>query len=118
MDNDRIKILLKATKSKLLWNGEVVVDRFEEELVVNDETKDDIASQLVNADLNGRIAETLGLTLDNGSQLVSSCPFEPDEMWIDFGNDWVINLVHGRCKTYDNTCRKIKVEGSLDNVSL
>ena len=53
MNNDRIKILLKATKSKLLWNGEVVVDRFDEELVVNDETKDDIANQLVNADLNG-----------------------------------------------------------------
>ena len=108
MDNNRIKIFLKATKSKLLWNGEVI----------NDETKDDIASQLVNADLNGRIAETLGLTLDNGSQLVSSCPFEPDEMWIDFGNDWIINLVHGRCRTYDNICRKTKAEESLDNVSL
>lgn len=118
MDNDRIKILLKATKSKLLWNGEVVVDTFEQELQLNEDTRVEIENQLVKADVEGRAAEQLGLTLDNGGQLISLCNFHPDEMWIDLGNYWIIELVHGRCRTYDNICRKKKVEGSSDNVGL
>ena len=119
MDNDRIKIFLKATKSKLLWNGEVVVDTFEQELQLDENTRVEIENQLVKADIEGRTAEQLGLTLDNGGQLISLCNFHPDEMWVDFGNDWIIQLVHQRTMTYDSICKKtvarkeIKTHGSV-----
>lgn len=59
MNNDRIKILLKATKSKLLWNGEVVVDIFEQELQLDEDTRVEIENQLVKADIEGRATEQL-----------------------------------------------------------
>lgn len=106
MDNNRNKILLKATKNKLLWNGEVVVDTFEQELQLDEDARVEIENQLVKADVEGRAAEQLGLTLDNDGRLISLCNFHPDEMWIDFGNDWIIQLVHQRCMTYDSICKK------------
>lgn len=104
---------LRARRSKLLWNGKIEVDNFETAFKTSEETAINISNELVNADLAGKTRVSLDHYLNDQYQTevraqIELCQWAPDDIWLDFGNDWHINLVHQKCRTYDSICVKLQ----------
>ena len=104
---------LRARRSKLLWNGKIEVDNFEIAFKTSEETAINISNELVNADIAGKTRVSLDRYLNDQDQKEASaqiehCPWVPDDIWLDFGNDWHISIVHQKCRTYDSICMKMQ----------
>jgi hypothetical protein len=104
---------LRAKRSKLLWNGKIEVDNFEIAFKTSEETVINISNALVNADLAGKTRVSLDRHFNDQDQKeaitqIELCPWDPDDVWLDFGNDWHICFVHQKCRTYDYICVKIQ----------
>lgn len=104
---------LRARRSKLLWNGKIEVDNFEIAFKTSEETVANISKELVNADLVGKTRVSLDRYLNSQYQKeantqIEICPWDPDDVWLDFGNNWHISFVHQKCRTYDHICVKMQ----------
>lgn len=104
---------LRARRSKLLWNGKIEVDNFEIAFKTSEETVANISNELVNADLVGKTRVSLDCYLNSQDQKeantqIELCPWDPDDVWLDFGNNWHISFVHQKCRTYDHICVKMQ----------
>lgn len=104
------KIWLRGTRKKLAWNKEIIVDRFEREIKLDDKIKTEIAEKLVNADVRGcdsvDMSWEFSAIRDPGSTLYRIPVYLVDEMWIDFGNGWKMFLVENKSRTYTEICKK------------
>ena len=96
-----IKPIFKASRIKLLWNGEVAVDIFEKALDCPERIKDAVAEKLVEADLlnenemplpNGFFGEWLNVVMPCREDL----PWKADEIWISFEDKWRIYLMSNK----------------------
>lgn len=104
---------LRARRSKLLWNGKIEVDNFEIAFKTSEEAVTNISNELVNADLVGKTRVSLDRYLNSQGQKevytqIELCPWDPDDVWLDFGNNWHIRFIHQKCKTYDSICVKMQ----------
>lgn len=105
---------LRARRSKLLWNGKIEVDNFEIAFKISEKTTINISNELVNADIAGKTRVSLYHYFNDQEQKETSaqieelCPWAPDDVWLDFGNDWHISIVHQKCITYDSICVKMQ----------
>lgn len=106
------KIWLRCNRRKFTWNKEIIVDRIEREIKLDDKLKAEIAEKLVNADIRGFDSVDLSRNLNlDTSSTVHSIPYGlVDEMWIDFGNGWKMFLIQNKARTYTEICKKTKIE--------
>ena len=93
-----IKPIFKASRSKLLWNGEVAVDIFEKTLDCPEKIKDAVAEKLVEADLLNENEMSLpdgffGEWLNVAVSCLEDLPWKADEAWISFEDNWKMHLV-------------------------
>ena len=108
---DRKHVLVKCMRKKLAWNNEVIVETSETKLEIDDDVFTQIAEKLVDADLKGivdvPVSRELALAFDFSS-LRYSFPFiSVDDVWVDFGNDWVVFLIKNKFPEYELSLKKV-----------
>ena len=107
VNDSKFKISVKATRDKLLWNRKIKTDSFEKELYLDNEVSNELSDIFVNADINGKTRLSVDRYISSLDLTRQQCPWTPLEMWVDFGNNWRITIIHRGTKTHDGTCVKV-----------